>query len=205
MGTYYHVYAEVKIDDKWCNLNPIIKKEDGSYGITTITWGQSRFYETWLHLEEHRIQGGLPEDCSEELRSVFHEDLDATADFLWKEQTYRDYYNSTMFVCDFTDAILNHTKKERPHKYRGYVSKYAIASFECGEEDSINYWLTEQDYEKLGKDAQKEYAYYEWDNWDDVYQFLYAIRERVYNLLDWFDYDYNDCRASNVRLICWMA
>ena len=88
MGTYYHVYAEVKIGDKWCNLNPIIKKEDGSYGITTITWGQSRFYETWLHLEEHRIQGGLPEDCSEELRSVFHEDLDATADFLWKEQTY---------------------------------------------------------------------------------------------------------------------
>lgn len=119
MGTYYHVYAEVKIGDKWCNLNPIIKKEDGSYGITTITWGQSRFYETWLHLEEHRIQGGLPEDCSEELRSVFHEDLDATADFLWKEQTYRDYYNSTMFVCDFTDAILNHTKKERPHNGRG--------------------------------------------------------------------------------------
>ena len=29
MGTYYSIYAEVRVGNKWYNLNPVFQREDG--------------------------------------------------------------------------------------------------------------------------------------------------------------------------------
>ena len=72
MGTRYYIYAEIQVNNKWYNLNPIMKKHDGSLVVRPIYDGASGFYDVYCELDEHRISSGLPEDMSTELRSVFH-------------------------------------------------------------------------------------------------------------------------------------
>jgi hypothetical protein len=50
----------------------------------------------------------------------------------------------------------------------GYVYRELIPDFEVGDIDDIENWLTIDEYKALPEDEKKSYAYYEWNNhWDD--------------------------------------
>ena len=127
--------------------------------------------------------------------------------------TWREYYKHFVHVVNYDEAVRSRIKKDRPFKYQGYVYKHLIAAFEVGEED-IHYWLSRDEYEAMSEQEQKEYAWYEWNDYDGEYGILYDIYTMVENLLGWYrqnalfkskQYNYEDFIASNVRLIIYMS
>lgn len=185
MSTYYTVYAEVKIKDKWYNLNPYIKCTDGSFKMQSIMWAQSAFFDTYVELEECASYRGLPNDMSEDMKVLFHENLDDIYDSWTKDYTWKKHYQQSLFLVDFEKAVADKVKRNRPYKYEGYVSKYLIACYESGETDDITSWYTQQEYKDMPVEEQKEYAFYEWNNWGEEYGFYQTITTRVNALLYW--------------------
>lgn len=69
MGTYYTLYAEAKIRDKWFNFNPFIRNVKGELTIAPIYgWEQSYFREAYDELTDLFSGRGYPEDMCEELK-----------------------------------------------------------------------------------------------------------------------------------------
>lgn len=209
MSTYYNIYAEVRIKDKWFCLNPIVKTVDGNYKRDLIYWSQSYFFETYNYLSDFKSSCGLPDDASEDLLAFFHTPQDDIFNDGWGNKTYRDWYNQNIFTVDYSDVILKSVVRNRPFKYNGYVYKRTIAAFEVGEIETIDNWYTIAEYRKLSKEEKQELTWFEWNEPDDEYGMLYSIYTRISNLLDWFsDFGvpykspYSDCNisSSNVRV-----
>ena len=75
MGTYYAIYAEVRVGNQWYNLNPLFQCADGSIDICPVISGRNWLREAYEELEEVSYTCGRPENMSKEVRSVFcHED-----------------------------------------------------------------------------------------------------------------------------------
>lgn len=186
MSTYYNIYAEVKIKDKWFCLNPIVKTVDGNYKRDLIFWSQSYFYDTFNYLNERPSSRGLPNDISDDLLAFFHTPLDDMSDGGWSKQSYRDWYNHTIFTVDYYDVIANSVIKDIPYKYKGYVYKRSIAAFEVGEIDVIENWYTIAEYKKISKEEKQDLTWYEWNEAGDEYGILFSIYTKISNLLYWF-------------------
>ncbi|BDF32987.1 hypothetical protein CE91St62_10520 [Lachnospiraceae bacterium] len=58
-GTYYSIYAEAHIGEKWYNINPLIKKQDGSLRACPIIEGQSWLRDAYDKLERILRQWGI--------------------------------------------------------------------------------------------------------------------------------------------------
>lgn len=216
MSTYYSVYAEVKVNDKWYNLNPIYFNEKDLMKVVPIASGQSYFRETYEELEEDCYMWGLPKDLSKELKTVFNHELDEPLDYGFNVKTYGDYYARTVFLVNYGKAVKNRVKENRPTRYRGYALKYSVASFEIGESDSIINWLSVDEYEKLKETEQKEYMYYEWCEPDDWYgkynDMIKSIDVLLSHFREWASYSINNANfdeltptADFVRLIVYRA
>lgn len=188
MGTHYYVYAEVRVKDKWYNLNPMLKKHDGSFVLRPIYDASSMFFDICNDLEEERIGVGIPDDMSAELRATYHENLDEECNNWLKDATWRHVYDHSIFYIRYEDAIEPRIIKDRPHKYEGYVNKRIIASFEVNEIEAIYRWLTTEEYSALPEKEKAKYAYYQWDEEFDDYQVYRTIYERLCALLYWFSY-----------------
>ena len=185
MSVYYEMYAEIKIKDAWCALGPFVQKQDGSFKFESLYWAQSVFRRIDDELRDHVIAWGLPEDASQELLANFH-DQNEDLDWWGKPTTYREYYDNCVYSVDFEKAVASKIIRNRFFKYRGYVFKHTIASFECGEIEDIDYWYTKEEYDALEKDEQREYAYFEWNNADDEYGIYCDIKQKVDHLKEWF-------------------
>ena len=75
MGTYYAIYAEVRVGNKWYSLNPTFQRTDGKIDVCPVVSGRNWLREAYEELEEVQYSYGRPEDLSKEVRSVFcHED-----------------------------------------------------------------------------------------------------------------------------------
>ena len=188
MGTHYYVYAEVKVNDRWCNLNPIVKKKNGDLIVCPIYDCGSSFYEICNDLEERATGAGIPDDMSPELRSAFRENLDETYDGWIKGTTWRQIYQQSVFCVPYSEGIAPRILKNRANKYEGYVSKRTIADFEVHEIDEINEWLTEDEYKTLQEAQKKQYCFYQWDEEYDEYQVYRTIYERLCAVLYWADF-----------------
>ena len=175
MGTYYAIYAEVRVGNKWYSLNPTFQRTDGKIDVCPVVSGRNWLREAYEELEEVQYSYGRPEDLSKEVRSVFCHEDDEPYDPYLHINTYRDFYNRSIFLVNYGKSIKSRVKKDKPTRYRGYASKVSIAAFEIDEYDTIGHWLTPKEYEKLSDRAKKEYAYYEWDECDDWY--------KVYNMI----------------------
>lgn len=209
MSVYYDVYAEGRIKDKWYYLGPFVKTQEGNFDSAPLYWAQSVFSEVDNELRDCALECGLPEDASQEVLSKFH-DLDEMTDWWGKPMTYRDYYRGWIYAVDFNKAVVPKVVRDRPYKYRGYVFKHAIASFECCETNEIEHWLTKDEYEALSPDAQLEYAYYEWNNFFDEYAIYCEIKQKVEFLKEWFvdggryldsGFSWSDLENMQIRLI----
>lgn len=214
MSTSYYFYVEAKNNGKWVCINPIVKAPNGEYQMEPLLWGQSYLRETYEDMiETSGCHCGVPEDASQEIIGRFRPLDETTKDFIGKEMTWREYYKHFVHVVNYDEAVRSRIKKDRPFKYQGYVYKHLIAAFEVGEED-IRYWLSRDEYEAMSEQEQKEYAWYEWNDYDGEYGILYDIYTMVENLLGWYrqnalfkskQYNYEDFIASNVRLIIYMS
>lgn len=212
MSTYYYVYAEGKVrekktgQEKWMSLNPVFQTADGSYKTGEITYfTHSSMADVYYALAECTVARGIPEDGSAALLAQFH-NLDEMTDEWGVKRTWRELYKRDVIVVNYVEAIKNRVKKDRPYKYMYFVPRETMASFECGEIDSIDCWLTREEYMELDDDERQAYVYYEWNNWWDEYQMFCRIRDLVdaqiefYNQMNW-ELGTGEVADGDVRLI----
>lgn len=210
MSVRYYVYAEVKVGDRWYNLNPMMKKYDGTLAIRPIYDNGSFLYNICNDLEDHRTGTGIPDDMSLELRSVFKENLDETCEGWGDDTTWREEYERSVFCVRYSDTIANRIIKEKEFKFEGYVLKRTVADFEVDEIEEINSWLTYEEYQALSDKQKKAYQFYRWDEPYDEYGVYRIIYERLRAMLYWFNfadafedksvYWHSDAGLSDVRL-----
>lgn len=214
MSTSFYFYVEAKNNGKWVCINPIIKGSNGEYQTVPLLWGQSYLRETYENMiETAGGHCGVPEDASPEILGKFKPLDDLTGLNVGNGLTWREFYKHFVHAVNYDEAVRKRIKKDRPFKYQGYVYKHLIAAFEVGEEE-IGYWLTRDEYDAMTEQEQKEYAWYEWNDYDGEYGILYSIYSMVENLLEWYrqnalftskQYNYEDFIGSNVRLIIYMS
>jgi hypothetical protein len=211
MSTSYYVYAEVRVGKKWYNLNPLMKKPDGSSSLRPIYVGCSSFFEIYNYMEQHRTSVGIPNDMSPELRAVFHKDLDETCDGWGSKTTWREIYERELFIVPFSKGVAPRVKRDRPHMFQGYVDRRSITMFEAEEIEEINCWLDGDEYAVLTEKEKRRYRFYEWDEPYSEYEVFRIIYERINAMLYWFDFadafenrrEYwdNEPSISDVRVI----
>ena len=212
MGTYYSIYAEVRVGNKWYNLNPVFKRDDGKLDICPVLSGRNYLHEAYLELEEAHYANGRPENMCAELRTVFDHTDDEPYDPFLHLNTYKDFYDRTIFLVNYGKSVKSRVKEHKPTRYSGYASKVCIAAFEIDEYRTIGHWLTVEEYEKLSDQAKRAYAYYEWDEPEDWYGVYNTIVSKVDCMLkyfcDWADFALKDAdlderlpSADYVRLI----
>lgn len=209
MSVYFDVFAEINIKGEWHSLGPFVRKRDGSFELAPLYWAQSRFRPVDDELRGYAMAWGLPDGASEELLRQFHDPHEELAG--WGGiATYGDCYAQCVYSVDFDKAIASRVVRDRPFKYCGYVPKHVIASFECGEVESIEYWYTKEEYDAFAKDERREYAYFEWNNVDDEYGIYSEIKQKVDYLKEWFidklshsdsGFTWSDLEYTPVRLI----
>ncbi len=214
MSTSFYFYVEAKNNGKWVCINPIVKGSNGEYQMVPLLWGQSYLRETYENMiETVGCHCGVPEDASPEILGEFKPLDDLTGLNVGNGLTWREFYKHFVHAVNYDEAVRKRIKKDRPFKYQGYVYKHLIAAFEVGGEE-IGYWLTRDEYDAMTEQEQKEYAWYEWNDYDGEYGILYSIYSMVENLLEWYrqnalftskQYNYEDFIGSNVRLIIYMS
>lgn len=186
MGVSYVIYAEARVGDKWYNICPLRKSEDGKLEILPIAEGRSWLREAVEELEECAYAHGRQSDFSEELRNRFNEDDDADAGYGISEINMKEHYRQMMCIANYGKTIKKRVKECRPTRYCGYAPKYALTEFEIGESDYIRGWIHKCEYDKLDDEAKEEYTYYEWNEWGDWYGVFSKIAKTVDVLLDLF-------------------
>ena len=185
MGTYYAIYAEVRVGNKWYNLNPLFQRDDGRLDVCPVLYGRSWLREAYEMLEEDQYDCGRPDDMSKEVRMDFgHADDECVEG--WSSGTYKVFYDNAIFLVNYGKSVKSRVKAYKPRRYQGYASKIAIASYEIDEYDTITSWLTKEEYEKLPERRKRAYTYYEWDEPDDWYTVYNAIVSKVDCMLRYF-------------------
>ncbi len=188
MSTSYYVYAEVNVGKKWYNMNPLIRKHDGSWVLRPIYVGCSSFFEIYNYMEQNMTSFGIPEDMSPELRSVFHNDLDEPCGGYGEKTTWREVYERELFIVPYSKGIAPRVKRDRPHMFQGYVDKRSIIMYENDEIEEINCWLDSDEYAVLSGKEKRKYRFYEWDEPYSDYEVFRVIHERINAMLYWFDF-----------------
>ncbi len=184
MSTYYGIFAEVRAGDKWYNLNPIVKNDNG-YTIMPVISGYSYMREAIDELREETHFRGRPDDLSPEVREYFGHEDDEVLDW-YPKTTYKEYYGQTLFVVNYNKAVERRYNKKHPTRFRGYAYKWAVTEFEIGNNEHISHWISEFEYKELSDEDKEEYTYYEWDEFDDWYPIFGQIMHRIEALLAWF-------------------
>ena len=212
MGTYYTLYAEAKIRDKWFNFNPFIRNVKGELTIAPIYgWEQSYFREAYDELTDLFSGRGYPEDMCEELKQHFRVD-EVIKDIFGKEVTrQQDSLNHVSYVNNGKN-IASRIVPGMYSRFQGYVKKRMISAFQLGEAEDISEWLDKAQYNELSEKEKRQWSYFEWDYDDSWYEQFRNIQKQVEAMRYWFgknagcygtDYDYDDMWISqdNIRII----
>lgn len=82
------------------------------------------------------------------------------------------------------------------HEYAGIISKnsYQHLQSDCNYNPKI---IEEEIYAKFPQDIKENYMYYEWDNSDSEYYYLYQIMPIIEKALQ-----NNNLKYKDVRLLC---
>lgn len=149
-----------------------------------IFWAKSVFWEVSNYLEDYALGCGIPDDMSDGLREIFHEDLNDVMDG-WKI-TWERYYRNSIYYVNFAQAILPKVNKDKPFKYEGYVSKKELAEFEVYERKEFSEWLLSDEYNALSEKEKRRYVFHRWNDPYGEYWIYRAIADRVWTLKDLF-------------------
>ncbi len=198
MGTYYYIYAEVRVGDKWYNISPLAKRKNGDIQVLPIIHGQSLLRDAYEELEGTCFMRGRPADLSDELKNLFPHKDDEIADHFLRDMTYKQYYSQTLFAVNYGKDVKSRVKANKPTRYQGYVNKECLAAYEIDEVDYIADWVHPNDYDKLSSDEKKKYTYYEWNEWGDWYEVYVALVHRVDCMLALFkEWGFYDIKGVN--------
>ena len=192
MSVYYHVYAEANVGGKWYSLSPYFKISSDSPKTGAIFWAQSAFWEVGNELQRH-AHWGIPDDMSEGLRELFHENLDEPVSSWNGKATWRDHYNHYLYYVNFAHAIVSRVNRDRPFMYEGYVTKKELAAFECYELEEFSEWLTEDEYAALTDRQKRQYVFHRWNDPYGEYWIYSELARTIWTLCNLFqrifDYD----------------
>ena len=119
MGTYYAIYAEVRVGNQWYNLNPLFQRTDGNIDVCPVISGRNWLREAYEELEEVSYTCGRPENLSREVRSVFCHEDDEPYDPYLHIDTYKDFYNRSMFLVNYGKSVKGRVKKDKPNDTAG--------------------------------------------------------------------------------------
>ena len=186
MSVYYSVYSEANIDGRWYSLCPCFRDGSGQLRTASLYEEQTLFREVHNELRAHSIGVGLPEDLSEGLRAVFHEDPDGEIDRMWNRMTWREYYRHCMYQVNLAQAVTPKILRTKPYKYEGYVRKDERAAFAVGELEEFSEWLTEEAYLALPEAEQRRFIYHRWNDPYGKYRIYSELYRRVRTLCELF-------------------
>ena len=186
MSTYYEVYAEANIDGKWYSLCPYFRNNEGETKTHAIFWAQSAFWEANNYLEDFMVGRGIPEDMSDGLREIFHEDLQGEIENWGGHITWEQYYRSSIYYVNFDKAIVPKVNKDKPFKYEGFVLKKELAEFEVYEREEFSEWLTQDEYNALSDKQKRQYVFHRWNDPYGEYWIYRTIADRVWILASLF-------------------
>ena len=186
MSTYYSVYAEANIDGKWYSLCPYFRNNKGETKTNAIFWAQSVFWEVNNYLEDSMIGRGIPEDMSDGLREIFHEDLQEEMKNWGHPITWGKYYESCIYYVNFDKAVVPKVNKDKPYKYEGFVLKKELAEFEVYEREEFSEWLTQDEYNALTDKQKRQYIFHRWNDPYGEYWIYRIIADRVWTLASLF-------------------
>lgn len=155
MSTYYSIYAEANVDGKWYSLCPYFKNDKGEAKTHSIFWAQSAFWDVNNELEDHSLGCGIPDDMSDGLREIFHENLQDEMESWGGAITWDKYYKGSIYYVNFAHAIVPKVNKDKPYKYEGFVLKKELAEFEVYEREEFSEWLTQDEYNALTEKAEE--------------------------------------------------
>lgn len=193
MGSYYALFTEIKVNNKWICLNrrvPVIGQDSKTKLTNTYSsCSRSYFHETAEKLEQIGSRISLDE-LSQEVRDVYCEAYKSWREYFWATATG-------------LDAIINaFPSDEYLKENHGYVSKNALFLYQTGEMDDINDYLTVDEYVKLDEEAKKCYQYYEWNDEMGWFKYFVEIREHIHwQLYEWRQAN-EEFDIEKVRLIC---
>ncbi len=197
MSTVYTVYAEADVDGKWYSLCPYFMNNKGETKTHSIFWAQSAFWEVNNYLEGYMIGRGIPEDMSDGLRAIFHEDLHEEIESWGGHITWEKYYESCIYYVNFDKAIVPKVNKDKPYKYEGFVLKKELAAFEVYEIEEFSEWLTQEEYNALTEKQKRQYIFHRWNDPYGEYWIYRTIADRVWTLASLFaDACESDIRGS---------
>lgn len=209
MGTYYRVFAEAKVKEKWINFNPYILDLGGKIVLAPlIGYEQSSFYEAFDEMNEDVWYQGYPDDLCQELNEFL--DLDKTIEYWGGNYKKRDAPYYTAYTVKYADAVKKRIVQNKPTKYEGYVDKKIKAAHQIGEIYEIDEWLDEKQYKELSSKEQLKYSYYEWDDELSWYPSFKKIERHINSMKYWFGenaksdgYTWDDALISDsdIRLI----
>lgn len=171
MGVYYDIYAEVRLNGVWLNIDSHVLGLDGKTRHAPLITGQSWLWEIIQELSEHTYIVSF-DKLADGTKAVFN-DTERLS-----ERTFE--------AVDFQTAIKDRIKSFPAR--RGYVARNSIEMFQTGEIDRIEEWITPFDYAQLEKTEQQEYSYYEWNDRDG----WYAVFMQMANRIDFLVTNFND-------------
>lgn len=186
MSTVYTVYAEADVDGKWYSLCPYFMNNKGETKTHSIFWAQSAFWEVNNYLEDFMIGRGIPEDMSDGLRAIFHENLQEEIESWGGHITWEKYYESCIYYVNFDKTIVPKINKDKPYKYEGFVLKKELAEFEVYEREEFSEWLTQEEYNALTEKQKRQYVFHRWNNPFGEYWIYRTIADRVWTLASLF-------------------
>lgn len=212
MGTYYTLYAEAKIGDKWFNFNPYIRNLKGELDIAPIYgWEQSGFREAYEELDDLFTAKGYPEDMCDELKKLFKVDEFVT-DIFGKTVTRQQDSMNHVLCVNYGKDIASRIVPGMTARFQGYVNKRVISAFRLGEAEDIYEWLDKTQYDALSEKEKRKWSYFEWDYDGSWYEQFLIIQRHIKAMRYWFGrnanyyesgYTYDDVWVSpkNIRII----
>ena len=182
MSTCYSIYAEANVDGKWYSLCPYFKNDKGEAKTHSIFWAQSAFWDVNNELEDHSLGCGIPDDMSDGLREIFHENLQDEMESWGGAITWDKYYKGSIYYVNFAHAIVPKVNKDKPYKYEGFVLKKELAEFEVYEREEFSEWLTQDEYNALTEKQKRQYIFHRWNDSYGDYWIYRTIADRIWTL-----------------------
>lgn len=158
MSTYYFVYVEAKVNNKWYLISgrsPRIQ-DDGTVDFkpneTYYNGSRSYFSNTFDKLRDIGTYGTFA-DASDDIKEIYKYAVES-------ENDGRTVYEDIIFV-KYGDFIKWADTEE--HDSHGVIHKDHIFAFENGDLEEL-YGEEHDDLKDLTEEERSQYSYYEWDD-----------------------------------------
>lgn len=207
MSVCYEFYAEAKVGNTWHSINPVVTRVNGTTRTVPVLWGNSGLFDLYSLCCDYGFSNyDAPDNTSNEVQRLLcngHLFTDTVPDRENnnKPTTAREYYcvGESICVVNFDRLVRNKLVPGRRYRNQGYVLRDTTMAMQCREisSDDEVVFLTQEEYEKLDKNEQHNYVWYEWSYPWDTYGQLSDLNERVRYLTSWladtfYDTDMDD-------------